>query len=318
MNWVDVVILIVIAFYLIGGFRKGLISALFQFIGLALTIFLAVKYYLAAGELIAGYFNVAPAFSKLLGFLAIGFLVQAIYSVIAWLIYRLVPSFIKESVPNRILGTVPAAIEGLIVVALVLTLTTVLPLNSKLKENIDKSKIGKPILFRGIALENYLEKYLRGVVEDTLTLLTVKPESSESIKLNFSPRNLQIDEKAEDRMLMLVNEERAKRGLKPLTMDEKIREVARNHSREMFENGYFSHTGLDGSSPADRLTQAGIIFKVMGENLALSPTVESAHIGLMNSPDHRKNILTPQFGKVGIGVISSGIYGKMFTQDFTN
>ena len=38
----------------------------------------------------------------------------------------------------------------------------------------------------------------------------------------------------------------------------------------------------------------------------------------MNSPEHRRNILDPQFRKVGIGVQQSGLWGRMFTQDFTS
>ena len=38
----------------------------------------------------------------------------------------------------------------------------------------------------------------------------------------------------------------------------------------------------------------------------------------MNSPGHRANILRPEFGNVGIGVIRSDLRGSMFTQAFTN
>ena len=55
-----------------------------------------------------------------------------------------------------------------------------------------------------------------------------------------------------------------------------------------------------------------------GENLALAPTTEFAHEGLMNSPGHRANILNGQFRRVGIGVLDGGIYGKMFVQEFTD
>jgi len=40
--------------------------------------------------------------------------------------------------------------------------------------------------------------------------------------------------------------------------------------------------------------------------------------GLMNSPGHRANILSPSFHKVGIGVLDAGIYGEMFVQEFTD
>jgi uncharacterized protein YkwD len=63
---------------------------------------------------------------------------------------------------------------------------------------------------------------------------------------------------------------------------------------------------------------AGIQFVVAGENLAYAPNVDIAQRGLMNSPGHRANILRPEFGHVGIGVIRSAAEGSMFTQDFTN
>jgi len=45
-----------------------------------------------------------------------------------------------------------------------------------------------------------------------------------------------------------------------------------------------------------------VSFRTAGENLALAPTVQIAHTGLMNSPGHRANILHSQFGRVGIGI----------------
>ena len=66
------------------------------------------------------------------------------------------------------------------------------------------------------------------------------------------------------------------------------------------------------------MSKRKIKFISAGENLAYAPTVEIAHQGLMNSPGHRENILRPSFGRVGIGVIDGGVYGKMFTQDFAD
>ena len=117
-------------------------------------------------------------------------------------------------------------------------------------------------------------------------------------------------------MLELLNQERTAIGLPPLVFDEALREVARAHSREMFERSYFSHTSPVTGSPADRARQAGIMPRVIGENLAYAPNVRIAHEGLMNSPGHRENILRPTYGRVGIGVIKSEFRGSMYTQNF--
>jgi uncharacterized protein YkwD len=86
----------------------------------------------------------------------------------------------------------------------------------------------------------------------------------------------------------------------------------------MLARGYFSHYTPEGLSPFDRMTQAGIAYTSAGENLAFSPNVQLAMQGLMQSPGHRANILSKDYGKVGIGVIDGGIYGEMFVQEFTN
>jgi uncharacterized protein YkwD len=66
------------------------------------------------------------------------------------------------------------------------------------------------------------------------------------------------------------------------------------------------------------MKRANVVFLSAGENLALAPTLPIAHTGLMNSPGHRANILRPQFGRLGIGVMDGGPRGLMISQEFRN
>jgi uncharacterized protein YkwD len=68
----------------------------------------------------------------------------------------------------------------------------------------------------------------------------------------------------------------------------------------------------------DRMQQARIGYLSAGENLALAPSLYLAHSGLMRSPGHRANILRPQFGRLGIGILDTGQHGLMVTQNFRN
>jgi uncharacterized protein YkwD len=154
--------------------------------------------------------------------------------------------------------------------------------------------------------------------QEAFTLLTIKPTSEDSIELGFSAQDFSVDKDAERQMLDMVNEERSKRGLVILSWDENIAKVARAHSADMFKRGYFAHENLDGLSPFDRMKAGGISFMLAGENLALAPNVEMAHKGLMESPAHKENILRPEFRKIGVGCQNGGIYGRMFTQNFTD
>lgn len=118
-------------------------------------------------------------------------------------------------------------------------------------------------------------------------------------------------------MLDLVNQERAKAGLKPLQMDLQLVKLARMKAQDMIDNRYFSHTSPTYGSPFEMMKSHGVQYRTAGENLAGAPTVDTAHNNLMNSPGHRANILNSNFSKAGIGVVSGGPYGKMFVQLFT-
>ncbi|MGB6881746.1 MAG: CAP domain-containing protein, partial [Microgenomates group bacterium] len=155
-------------------------------------------------------------------------------------------------------------------------------------------------------------------VEDSLTYLTIKPGSRERIVLEVKTQELVADKIAEAEMFRFLNQEREKIGLTKLVWEPEIVPVARAHATDMWERRYFGHVSPEGEDVGDRLDKAGVNYGFAGENLALAPTISTAHIGLMNSEGHRANILESKFKKVGVGVIDNGVYGKMFVQVFTN
>jgi uncharacterized YkwD family protein len=117
-------------------------------------------------------------------------------------------------------------------------------------------------------------------------------------------------------MVTLVNQERAKAGLKPLAVDMRLVKLARMKSQDMINKKYFGHQSPTYGSPFDMMKREGITYRTAGENLAGASTVTRAHDLLMQSSGHRKNILNPAFTHIGIGVIKGGPYGTMFTQMF--
>jgi uncharacterized protein YkwD len=251
-------------------------------------------------------------------FFLVWLLVQFFLNLAFYFIYRLVPNGVRRSFINKTLGALPGMLWGFVFVAILLTLFVALPLQSKYKDAVLGSKTGSFIVEQSSILEKQVSNVFGGAINETLNFLTVKPRSDESVDLGFKTTAVKVDPEAEERMLALVNKERTNRGLKPLIMDEKLRELARAHSRDMFARGYFAHNNPDGKDPFERMDAFGIKYLVAGENLALAPNTELAHEGLMNSPGHRANILTGEFGRVGIGCIDGGRYGKMFSQEFTN
>ncbi len=120
----------------------------------------------------------------------------------------------------------------------------------------------------------------------------------------------------EQRMLDLINTERAKKGLSPLKANLQLTQVARTKANDMIVKKYFSHNSPTYGSPFDMMKKFGVSYRTAGENLAGASNVDTAHTNLMNSPGHRANILNPNFKEIGIGVLSGSQYGKIFVQMF--
>jgi uncharacterized protein YkwD len=86
----------------------------------------------------------------------------------------------------------------------------------------------------------------------------------------------------------------------------------------MFRRGFFGHVTPEKVTLADRIKAVRIEAEEIGENIALAPTVYIAHDGLMRSPSHRENILSPHFSRVGVAAIDSRVFGTIFVQDFAS
>lgn len=329
-NWVDLAILIEIFFYLLGGWGRGLILGILDLGGLLLSFFASLKFYSFVGELLVVNFSLPRGIANASGFLISGLLSELLLSFVINLTFRKIYPLITVRVKakklelilsvDKILGFIPVLGEALIFTAFILTLFVTLPIQGAVKKDIVSSKIGAPLIAKTQGIERKLNAIFGAAVNETLTFLTVNPSpsSGEKVDLRFTQKEIKVDEGAEELMFTLVNQERVKAGVGQLAMSLKLRDLARTYAKDMFARGYFSHYNPEGQSPFDRMDKAGIHFTSAGENLALAPNVELAHQGLMNSPGHRRNILSPDFGKVGIGAIDGGIYGEMFVQEFTD
>jgi uncharacterized YkwD family protein len=118
----------------------------------------------------------------------------------------------------------------------------------------------------------------------------------------------------EQKVVDLTNQERAKNGLPALKVDLTLSKMAREKSRDMSANGYFSHTSPTYGSPFDMMKKYGISYRYAGENIAMGQrTPEEVVKAWMNSEGHRKNILSANFNYIGVGYVSQGHY---WTQEF--
>lgn len=103
-----------------------------------------------------------------------------------------------------------------------------------------------------------------------------------------------------EQVVALVNEERAKEGLTPLSIDPKVQAAAQIRAEECEHS--FSHTRPDGTNFSTSLSQQGVTYKRSGENIAWGQqSPEEVVSAWMNSSSHRTNIMNSRFTKIGVG-----------------
>ncbi len=318
MNWVDLVIIIVVILFAIEGQRRGFFVQVFDIIGFLVSLVTSLTLYPQAAQLLIRFFNLPKIAASPIGFLLIWVIAESIFFTIASQFFNRFLVRYANILINRIFGFIPATANALLFSAFLLLFTVSLPIRPDIKKDVFDSKIGSQLVDKAQFLERPFNSIFGPIAKQTLTFLTVNPKETGSIPLEFTQKQLTVDYSSEQKMFEFVNQERIKRGIKPLVWDERLTEVGRSHSKDMFGRGYFSHYSPEGKDVGDRLQDAGIAYTYAGENLALAPDVTRANNGLINSEGHRRNILDPAFEKIGVGAIDGGVYGKMFTQVFTN
>lgn len=318
MNWVDGLLVLIVGLSVWTGWQKGFILGIVDLVSWMGSLLAGFFLYSYVANGIDRYITPLGVWSAPVAFVLTIILARILLSLLFSPLLRNTSENTHRSGVNRALGMLPGAINGLINATIIAALLLIVPMWQSVSEAAQQSKIANRLADNVDWVDDRLSPVFDEAVKRSINHMTVHPDSKETVKLNFKVANPKTRPDLEARMLELVNQERVKRGLKPLKADPELTTVARAHSRDMFAKGYFSHVDLEGKSPADRIREAHVRFLTAGENLAYAHTLSIAHTGLMNSPGHRANILHKDYGRVGIGILDGGIYGLMVTQNFRN
>jgi hypothetical protein len=128
--------------------------------------------------------------------------------------------------------------------------------------------------------------------------------------------------------LCLLNQQRAAKGVGPLVENAALSTASAGFSQRMVSQGFFAHESPDGGTLVDRLTAVGYLGGdaawVVGENIgwgqASLATPRSMVDAWMNSPGHRENLLSADYGQVGLGLAlgtpTDRTWGATYTTDF--
>ncbi len=317
MNWVDFALIAIVILAVLGGYYRGFILGTLDLVNWTGSILLAFVFYPYTARGLNYFFPAIGAWLLPVAFLLTMLLARIIIgfvtSRLAWL-----SGDANTSPVNRALGIVPGFVTGVIYATIISALLLALPLWDNITTETRDSRIANRLSSEVDWINEKFSPVFDKAISQTINNLSIHPGSNETVKLPFRDDHAETRPDLESKMLSLVNEERAKQGLRPLAADPELTNVARAHSQDMFARGYFAHISPEGKSPFDRMDEAHVQYSTAGENLALAHSLSIAHNGLMNSPGHRANILNPAFGRVGIGILDGGFYGLMVSQEFRN
>lgn len=161
-------------------------------------------------------------------------------------------------------------------------------------------------LFSRIALLAVLCVFLLGTV--SAQRFKIRKSSTGTVAANREySRSLSSDEHT---IHNLINDERRKKGMEELFWDENLARLARNYSRQMARELFFSHYDPSGKSVVERARSSRISdWSKIGENLFFCEGYDNydtlAVRGWMKSSGHRQNILDRQFNVTGIGIANT-------------
>lgn len=135
---------------------------------------------------------------------------------------------------------------------------------------------------------------------------------------NTTPDQPEVDGSQDEfasQVAKLVNEERAKASLSPLTVHAGAADAAFTRAKELETS--FSHTRPNEGSFNSALTEAGVRFTGAGENIAYGQnSPEKVMESWMNSSGHRANILSANYTSIGVGHYKNAAGVDYWTQLF--
>src|SRR5215216_2314084 len=271
-NWVDWLLGLYLLWKALDGASRGLLLGIFDLLGAALTLGVALLGYASLGAWLASVASMPTPLANVAAFVGLAFATDLVYGIVlrrvataAWTIVTALGIFKRL---NHLLGIAPGLIRGLLVATPVLLVVSLVPVVPQLSDSVKESAVGSRLTALALTAAPEAEAWLARELGDLpgLTLAPPEPEQQESQPLPVTLVGaLSVDAAAEEQMLNLVNQERVQNGLRPVTADERLRDVARAHSQEMFELRYFSHSSPVTGSPFDRMRAARIPFVLAGE-----------------------------------------------------
>ena len=323
IEYIELFVYIFIVFFVINGWKKGFFLQFFYLMVLLISISLSFRYSNQVGSYISSWFNSNIQLSEIFGGVLIFITVLTVSSFFQ---NFLANNQKQRDVGNKLLGGFVSLLVSNLILTLIFTITSIISVPQFFEDTIENSNLvsfytdtsGTPQQALELITGTDLIKVVSRIKDLTGKSSVVVGEQGCIEIPKYSLSNLSNNNKQKDELYELLLTERSNQNLAPLELSEKLSNIALNYAYVMYQDGFWCHKNpKNGELVGDRLSKQGFPYIDIGENLALSSSVRSGHISLMNSESHKNTILDNEFKRVGIGIVS-GPLGLIIVQIFSS
>ena len=323
IEYIELFVYIFIVFFVINGWKKGFLLQFFYLMVLLISIALSFRYSDQVGSYISSWFNSNIQLSEIFGGVLIFITVLTVSSFFQ---NFLVNNKKQRDVGNKLLGGFVSLLVSNLILTLIFTITSIISVPQFFEDTIENSNLvsfytdtsGTPQQALELITGTDLIKVVSRIKDLTGKSSVVVGEQGCIEIPKYSLSNLSNNNEQKDELYALLLTERSNQNLAPLELSEKLSVIALNYAYTMYQDGFWCHKNpKNGELVGDRLSKQGFPYIDIGENLALSSSVRSGHISLMNSESHKNTILDNEFKRVGIGIVS-GPLGLIIVQIFSS
>ena len=323
IEYIELFVYIFIVFFVINGWKKGFLLQFFYLMVLLISIALSFRYSDQVGSYISSWFNSNIQLSEIFGGVLIFITVLTVSSFFQ---NFLANNKKQRDVGNKLLGGFVSLLVSNLILTLIFTITSIISVPQFFEDTIENSNLvsfytdtsGTPQQALELITGTDLIKVVSRIKDLTGKSSVVVGEQGCIEIPKYSLSNLSNNNEQKDKLYALLLTERSNQNLAPLELSEKLSVIALNYAYTMYQDGFWCHKNpKNGELVGDRLSKQGFPYIDIGENLALSSSVRSGHISLMNSESHKNTILDNEFKRVGIGIVS-GPLGLIIVQIFSS
>jgi len=171
LNWLDIVIVVVLALALLLGIRSGLIRSIFGIVGTVLGIVAAILFYIVPGIWLAEKTGMPHTAAYVLSFIAIFSVIAVLIHLVGLLIHSIINIGILKTL-NKIGGGLIGLAIGLLVIGIIMSLLISFPVVEDFRDTVENSFLGSPI----VETATYAYDKLDTILPITLPKINFQPE----------------------------------------------------------------------------------------------------------------------------------------------